>query len=272
MMNQLNNWKEELQELLSKTKCTVGIHFYNLKEHRGFSINGQQKMLSASMIKLVILVELMYRASKQEISLSDSILVPDPTKTGGDGILKELQGEHSFSLLELATLMIIVSDNHATNLLIDLLGMEAINQRAIALKLSQTSLGRKMMDSDAIKKGMDNYTCADDIGNIFRKMYEQSLVNSTYSKLMLQLLLKQQQGERLQRYLPETIKIAHKCGNLNHVEHDGGILFLPNTDYILVILTNGLDSGLEGKQLIGTISKFFYEKLEELSCNKKLSI
>ena len=263
-MNELSDWKHELEQLLSTNNATVGICFYDLDRHKGFSLNGQQKILSASMIKLVILTELMFRVSKQEISLSDSICIKHSMKTGGDGILKELQNEHSFSLLEIATLMIIVSDNEATNILIDLFGMDAINKRASAMNLTQTSLNRKMMDSEAVKKGMDNYTCADDIASIFHKIYEGTLINRQFSNIMLELLQRQQQGERLQRYLPEDIKIAHKCGDLNHIEHDGGILFLPNTTYILVVLKSGVSSALEGKRLIGKISHFFYQKMEEL--------
>ena len=73
-------------------------------------------------------------------------------RTGGDGVLKELEPGHEFSLREILTLMIIVSDNEATNILIQMLGMDRIN-RIAELGLKEAVLGRKMMDSEAKKTG-----------------------------------------------------------------------------------------------------------------------
>ena len=182
-------------------------------------------------------------------------------KTGGDGVLKELNSGHHFTLKELATLMIIVSDNQATNILIDFLGMENINLLGKELRLKETFLGRKMMDIEARKKGYDN-TCADDISLLLKLIYQEKLINKKASQLMLDILLRQQQGERLQRYLPSDIKIAHKCGDLDNLENDGGIIWIEDKAYILVVLTNGMPN-LQCKQTIGKISKFVYDKMEE---------
>jgi len=166
------------------------------------------------------------------------------------------------TLKELATLMIIVSDNQATNILIDFLGMENINLLGKELGLKESFLGRKMMDTEARKNGYDNYTCADDISLLLKLIYQEKLINKEASQLMLDILLRQQQGERLQRYLPSDIKIAHKCGDLDNLENDGGIIWLGGKAYILVILTNGMPN-LQCKQTIGKISKFVYDKMEE---------
>ena len=166
------------------------------------------------------------------------------------------------TLKELATLMIIVSDNQATNILIDFLGMENINLLGKELGLKESFLGRKMMDTEARKNGYDNYTCADDISLLFKLIYQEKLINKEASQLMLDILLRQQQGERLQRYLPSDIKIAHKCGDLDNLENDGGIIWIGDRIYILVVLTSGM-SNLQCKQTIGKISKFVYDKMEE---------
>ena len=82
-------------------------------------------------------------------------MIANSMKTGGDGVLKELNAGHHFTLKELATLMIIVSDNQATNILIDFLGMENINLLGKELGLKESFLGRKMMDTEARKNGYD---------------------------------------------------------------------------------------------------------------------
>ena len=261
-MEKYTEWKKKIEKIISQVEGNVCINFYDLNKNNGFSVNGDKKVLSASMIKLLILAELMKKIFENKFSLSDTVMMANFMKIGGDGVLKELNTGHHFTLKELATLMIIVSDNQATNILIDFLGMENINQLGKELDLKETFLGRKMMDAEARKKGYDNYTCADDISLLLKLIYQEKLINKEASQLMLDILLRQQQGERLQRYLPSDIKIAHKCGDLDNLENDGGIIWLGDRAYILVVLTNGMPN-LQCKQIIGKISKFVYDKMEE---------
>ena len=261
-MEKYTEWKKEIEKIISQVEGKVCVNFYDLNKNNGFSINGDKKVLSASMIKLLILAELLKKASENKFSLSDTIMMANFMKTGGDGVLKELNAGHHFTLKELATLMIIVSDNQATNILIDFLGMENINLLGKELGLKESFLGRKMMDTEARKNGYDNYTCADDISLLFKLIYQEKLINKEASQLMLDILLRQQQGERLQRYFPSDIKIAHKCGDLDNLENDGGIIWIGDRIYILVVLTSGM-SNLQCKQTIGKISKFIYDKMEE---------
>ena len=254
--------KKEIEKIISQVDGKVCVNFYDLNKNDGFSINGNEKVLSASMIKLLILAELMKKISEDKFSLSDTIMMANFMKTEGDGVLKELNIGHHFNLKELATLMIIVSDNQATNILIDFLGMENINLLGKELGLRATFLERGMMDAEARENGYDNYTSADDISLLLKLIYQEKLINKEASQLMLEILLKQQQGERLQRYLPTDIKIAHKCGDLDNLENDGGIIWLEEKVYILVVLTSGM-SNLQCKQTIGKISKFVYDKMEE---------
>ena len=261
-MEKYTEWKKKIEKIISQVEGNVCINFYDLNKNNGFSVNGDKKVLSASMIKLLILAELMKKIFENKFSLSDTVMMANFMKIGGDGVLKELNTGHHFTLKELATLMIIVSDNQATNILIDFLGMENINQLGKELDLKETFLGRKMMDAEARKKGYDNYICADDISLLLKLIYQEKLINKEASQLMLDILLRQQQGERLQRYLPSDIKIAHKCGDLDNLENDGGIIWLGDRAYILVVLTNGMPN-LQCKQTIGKISKFIYDKMEE---------
>ncbi len=86
---------------------------------------------------------------RRKLSLEEKIKITQEMRTGGDGVLKELEPGHEFSLREILTLMIIVSDNEATNILIQMLGMDRINRMAAELGLKEAVLGRKMMDSEA---------------------------------------------------------------------------------------------------------------------------
>ena len=183
-MEKYTEWKKEIEKIISQVEGSVCINFYDLVKNTGFSIDGDKKVLSASMIKLLILAELMKKISEDKFSLSDTIMMANFMKTGGDGVLKELNAGHHFTLKELATLMIIVSDNQATNILIDFLGMENINLLGKELGLKESFLGRKMMDTEARKNGYDNYTCADDISLLFKLIYQEKLINKEASQLI----------------------------------------------------------------------------------------
>ena len=155
-MEKYTEWKKKIEKIISQVEGNVCINFYDLNKNNGFSVNGDKKVLSASMIKLLILAELMKKIFENKFSLSDTVMMANFMKIGGDGVLKELNTGHHFTLKELATLMIIVSDNQATNILIDFLGMENINLLGKELGLKESFLGRKMMDTKARKNGYDN--------------------------------------------------------------------------------------------------------------------
>ena len=256
-------YKNQIEKIISNVEAQVCVSFYDLDLKKSFSINGDKKVLSASLIKILIMATLMKNIKENTLSLEDKISITENMKTNGDGILKELSAEHKFSIKELITLMIILSDNQATNILIDIVGMENINILAQELELKQTVLERKMMDNVVCENGKDNYCCADDIALLLKMIFEKNLVDEKSSYLMLEILLKQQQGERLQRYLPDDIKIAHKCGDLKNVENDAGIIWTRSKKYILVVLVSFVKNNLEAKQIIGEISRYIYEKMEE---------
>lgn len=253
--------QKAVESHLSTVSGTVCVAFQDLTNGHGFSIDGDRSVPSASTIKLVIMAELMARVQSGELSLEQKLTITPEMKTGGDGILKELEPGHSFSLREIMTLMIIVSDNQTTNILIDLLGMEAINARAEAMGLHQTVLGRKMMDSEAKKQGRDNFISANDMAAILRAIYDKKLIDEAASETMLDILLRQQQNGRLQLYLPEELPMAHKCGDLDLLENDGGIIFAPDHPYILVVLTSQMPSNKEGRETIGLLSRLVYDSI-----------
>ena len=170
-MTKIAEMKQDICAFLQGKQGKVCVSFYDLNAREGFSIRGTERVPSASTIKLVILAEAMRRVREGELSLEQAITVTEEMRTGGDGVLKELLPGHTFTLREILTLMIIVSDNEATNILIRMLGMDSVNRMASELGLKEACLGRLMMDSEAKKQGRDNYICADDITEIFRQIY-----------------------------------------------------------------------------------------------------
>jgi beta-lactamase class A len=219
---------------------------------------------SASTIKLVILAALMNEISKDTMKLNHTITLLNMHKCGGDGVLKELNEGHKFTLYEIAKLMIILSDNTAANILIDILSMEKINQMAKKLGMRSTKLNRKMMDSEAAKLGKENVTTAKDLCHLLELIYRGKVINKEYSKIILEILLKQQLGGRLNLYLHEDVVIAHKTGDLDKLEHDVGIVYNYPNDYILCVLTKNLRTNKDGREIIGKISLEVYKNINQL--------
>ncbi|OLR64756.1 serine hydrolase [Peptoniphilus porci] len=256
-----NKLKDEVKNIINESFFNVSISFCDLDNGEHFSVEGDKRMQSASMIKLLIMLTLLKKVEEGEISLDEKIKLEKEKRVEGSGILKELSYDHLFSIRELLTLMIIISDNFATNILIGKIGMDEINRTAKDFGLKKTILQRNMMDLDAKERGLDNYTSSDDILKILKSIYEKNFLGEDMSKLAIDILLKQQERDRLQRYLKEDLKIANKTGDLDNLENDGGIFFTENKNYILVVLVNQAKSNILAKELIGKISLKIYNSI-----------
>lgn len=252
----------KIKNYIKDYKGDIAIYIKDLETKEEIKINEQIVFPSASTIKLVIMAELLDRVNNKDISLDEQINIGDYNKVGGDGILKELETKVSLSYKDILTLMIILSDNYATNILIDVLGFENINKQAEKLGLSNTKLKRKMMDQEAVKNGKENMTTAEDMKHILELIYNKEYISKEMSVLANDIMLRQQVNG-LNIYLPEEIKIAHKTGDLDKLEHDVGIVYLDNKDYIICVLTKNLDSNIEGKKIISNVSKIVYEDMKE---------
>ena len=253
--------EDKLKKFIDEQKGNVAVSIKDLRSGKEIKINADMEFPSASIIKIAIMSELFNKINEGVYRLDDVIEIKEEMKTGGDGILKELDYGHRFTLIEICTLMIIVSDNMATNILIDLLSMDKINSCITKLGMKKTRLQRKMMDSLAVKEGRNNFTSAEDFSLVLELIYRGENANEVYSNIMLNILKKQQVRGRLDLYLPEGVLIAHKTGDLDNLEHDGGIVFLPEKEYIICVLTNEVNSNKDGREIIGEISRMVYDEM-----------
>lgn len=252
--------QEKIIKQLESVKGKVAVVVETLDGERLVSINDHDVFPSASTIKLAIMLTLFKAAENQELSLDDEVSLEGLEKTGGDGILKELSEHHRFTYRELCTLMIIVSDNMATNILIRTLGMDKINAQITELGLQDTHLGRFMMDSEAKKRGEDNFITAYEMSQLFHIILNSEAYSEASRIAMLDILKRQQVRGRLDRYLPEEMTIAHKTGDLDFLEHDGGIVYFDDgSAYLIIVLTAEMESNESGRETIAKISKLAYD-------------
>lgn len=196
-------------------------------------VNGDEPFVSASIIKLAILGTLLDQAQSGVLSLDDSVTVDPPDVVGGTGVIQASGAGGSYTYRQLAAYMIQDSDNIATNLVIDAVGMPAVNQYASEIGLTQTVLNRRMMDFAA---GDENYTSANDVAHMLQLIYQGKLVSPDASEFALDLLKGQHDDAGLLEGLPAGSVFAHKTGTLDGVFNDGGIV-LDRNPYVMVVLS-----------------------------------
>ncbi|MBE8951287.1 MAG: serine hydrolase [Quinella sp. 3Q1] len=193
-------------------------------------------MRSASMIKVFILAAAMDKAKNGELNLDETLTLKSSDKVGGAGILAGYSSGTVLTLREVIELMITHSDNTATNMIIDRLGMSMINEYIRREGYGDTVLRRKMMDYDAIYAGRENFSSVKDLGDFFNRLYNYECVGEEYDKIMLDFLVKQTDTDCFPAALPDK-QIAHKTGALDGLYDNGGIIYSDAGDAVLVIMT-----------------------------------
>ncbi|WP_051541858.1 serine hydrolase [Clostridium lundense] len=261
-MNDFYEMVDKVKEEIDGFKGTCGVIIKNENTGDCLQYNEDVVFPAASIIKLSILLELFKKVDNGDINLQERVVLKESEKVDGFGVLKELDCDVNLTIKDLATLMIILSDNVATNKLIHILDMESINNTIKELGMKDTVLGRKMMDGEAKKKGLDNYTSAKDTLIMLEAYLNYSNVIKLSAKnreTILDILKKQQCNNKLPLLMPKDISFGHKTGDLPGVEHDAGIIFSKIGQIIIIVLTKDLEKNTYGVQLNNNIGKIVAE-------------
>lgn len=224
------------------------------------ALNEDDVHAGASMVKTLIMEYLFYLAQQGDIDLEDSLSLRSVPAVEGGGALQELVGVHSFTYLELCRLMMVLSDNWATNLLIHHLGLENINGRAIDLGLEIFEIQRYMMDGVARKEGRENRITAYEMAKLLEHLYHLR-DDSIYGKEMWRILGRQQFRDHIPFHWGEDVPFYHKTGCLENVEHDGGVYQAIHGDYIFVILMSHIanDVAIQASANMGQMMRKFVD-------------
>ena len=202
------------------------------------SIDGSDRHVAASMIKLAIMGTLFDQESKGAVNLSDSVTLQASDIVGGTGVIGSQGAGSTWTYHELLEHMIQDSDNTATNVLIDKLGMSTVNTWASSFGLKETQLNRQMMDLDS---GVENYMSAEDAAKILKAIWNGNFVSASASKDALAILEGQNETTGLETGLPAGATFAHKTGTLDNVLNDGGIVET-SKPFIIVVMASEVSS------------------------------
>jgi len=209
---------------------------------------------TASTIKLALVYELFKQVEEGRVRLEDTLVLDRTKAVGGTGVLADL-GTPTLSIRDYAVLMVRLSDNTATNVLIDRLGMGKIAQRLQALGLTATKLRRHMMDTAAARRGDENVSTPAEIAQLLQAL--QKMPDAI-------VLLKMSKENRLRRGLPPDVEAADKSGELDGVRVDAGIVFAKNRPYVFSVMTAFLKDENEGERAIEDLSRAAYDYFSRL--------
>lgn len=252
--------EQKIHQLLQETSYKVHIIVEDLITNETFiSERANDVFSSASLIKVPILLAVLHHVESNNVRL-EQVLTITPKDWVDFSVISEQQLESS-TIYELLVWMIITSDNTATNILIDCMGMDALNRYFHKIGLKHTVLQRKMMDIERLANGIDNVTTVRDMAHVFRHIYRQDLLMPSFSALAIDILSRQRVHDSLSRYLVDDVRIAHKTGGLDSVDHDVGIVYSDSKDYLIGVFVTEVSNNQDARQLIGHISKVVYEYL-----------
>ena len=243
----------------------LGVAVLDLSSGRKFLLHSDEVFPQASSIKIAVLAELYRQAQAGKLKLTDlytvqaSDLVPDSDIMGG-----LTPGVTRITLRDLATMMVAVSDNSATNVLIDRVGMENVNALMDSLGLSHTRLRRKMMDLKAAGEGRENISTPAEMMTLLEDIYRGKVLNKEMTADFFNMLSTHKTVSSLVT-CRRDLKIANKPGELEGVRNDSGVVFVENRPYVICVMTTYLRRERDGEEAISKISAAAYRMFDRLA-------
>ena len=221
-----------------------------------FEHRADERVPSASVIKLAIMLEAMEQVKAGTLDPDEIHILIDAEKAGGDGVLKTYSHRSRIAYRDLIRLMMIYSDNTATNIFINELGMDAINRRMRTVDLTKSQLNRIMMDTLAAQQGRENYVTAQEMSQLLTQIYRHEVATPALCEQMIAILKQNQDTATIPRLLPKGTVVAHKTGVLPYVRGDAGIVY-STRPFLLSVFVEGIPTP-EAERIIGEIALICY--------------
>ena len=251
-----------IKKYLETREGRYSFYFEDLRSGYSYGYNENISMTAAGCMKLPIAISLIKAKEDKKVNFMDKIKVLNNEKVYGTGIIHEFD-DRDYTLFELMVIMLIQSDNTATNKIIDIVGMDKINEDIGEMGLKNTILNRKTTDERTGKSDIENLTSARDLSKLWKHLYEGTYLNRENSTMLIDILTRQQIKNKLALYIPDDLKyeISSKTGDKKGVENDTELLQLPKGDFTFTVLSTSIPNSVYGTVTLAKCGKMMWDNV-----------
>jgi len=263
----------QIQERIQKSGAEVGVAFRTLDGKTEWYFRADEAFHAASTMKIPVLIELFHQVREGKLKLDDALPIKNEFHSLVDGSVYTLnaaddsEGDlyksvgQTRTFRQLCELMITVSSNFATNLLIEKLGVDNIRATVHSLHADGMNVLRGVEDIKAYEKGLNNTTTARGLQQLLDAIALGQAVDEDSSRQMIEILERQKFNEGIPAGLPQGTRVAHKTGEITKIHHDAAIVFAPRP-FVLVILVRGIAETKASGELMADITRQLYQAMQ----------
>lgn len=251
---------KEIKKYLESRIGKYSFFFEDLKSGYVYGYNENVSMTAAGCMKLPIAVSLIKAVEDKKVDFMDKIKIETSDKVYGTGIIHEFN-EREYTVFELMVIMLIQSDNTAANKIIDIVGMEQINEDIRTMGLKNTRLNRKTNDERTAITDVENITTAYDLSKIWKHLSNGTFLNKDNGQMLIDILRRQQIKNKLALYIPDDLKIeiSSKTGDKKGIENDTEYLELPKGKFVFTILSQDIPNSVYGTVSLAKCGKMMWD-------------
>ncbi|HUN60963.1 MAG TPA: serine hydrolase [Candidatus Sulfotelmatobacter sp.] len=262
--------QSQIQQRIASSHADVAVYFHSLDSATNWSFRPDDSFHAASTMKIPVMIELFRQVKEGKLHLTDPLLIHNEFHSIVDGSVYQLDPKddseadlynaegQTRTLSQLCDLMITVSSNLATNLLIQKLGVDNIRATIHSLGADGMNFLRGVEDQKAFDKGLNNTTTARALGILLTAIANGQAVDAGSSRQMLAILEQQHFNEGIPAGLPPGTRVAHKTGEITKIHHDAAIVYAPHP-FVLVILVRGLADEKDSSAVMADITRILYQ-------------
>jgi beta-lactamase class A len=258
--------RNDLQRLAIDASGVVGISVVDLSSGQRFGVNEELVFPQGSAIKIPILIELFRRADRGELKLTDRLPVRANNQVGGSGLLQYFSdGGSELSLHDLAIAMIVLSDNSATNVLIDRLGMDQVSRTLAEMGAGQTKLQRKMIRPEESARGNENLSTPKEAADLMARIARCDLPVSPALCARIRAILEIPKSGAFRDPIPASVPVAWKPGGIEGAQTAWGLVNVPGGPYAIAIMVNYGGDDADLNRPIREISSAAYKYFTQIA-------
>lgn len=246
---------------LEQVPARVSLSFCDLDRQWKIAHDADHPVTAASTIKLLVLVTLYRAFARGDLDPNESIALTPDAVVPGSGVLRWLRHRPTLTLRDLAVLMVIVSDNTASNLLIERLGWSAFAALATELGLAQTALRRRFAGRAALPGEEENVTSARDLAQLLASLEKGKIVpEGPWLEDLRTILTAQQFRDIIPARLPADVRVGNKTGSLPGFLHDAALLWAPHGRATLVLLARDVYDAELTRRALADLARAVYDE------------